>query len=78
MKSFKVLGPGCEKSSELIIKTIRAAEKLDLEYTLEKITNQDKIMEFGVIVTPALVIDDHVKFTGNIPSEEEIIEAIKQ
>ena len=76
MKSLKVLGPGCENSSELALRAVKAANSLGIEYRLEKIVNQEKIMEFGVIVTPALVIDDHVRFTGNVPTVEEIKKAL--
>lgn len=73
---FKILGPTCEKSSELILRAAKAACSLNIEFQLEKVMDQEKIMGYGVIVTPALVINDHVKFTGNIPSVEEITKSI--
>lgn len=76
MKSLKILGPSCENGSELILRAVKAANSLNLEYRLEKIMDQEKIMGYGVIVTPALVIDDHVRFTGNLPSVDEIKKAL--
>jgi hypothetical protein len=54
-----------------------AANSLDMEYRLEKITDEGRIMEYGVVVTPALVIDGDVAFSGEVPDQDKIRKAIK-
>jgi len=49
-----------------------AAKAAGVEYTLEKVTDINRITAFGVMMTPALVIDGEVKVVGKVPSEDEI------
>ncbi len=77
MKNIKVLGPGCAKCEKLKEDTRTAADELGIEYELEKVTDIMKITEFGVMMTPALVVDGTVKVTGKVPSIEEIKELLK-
>ena len=72
MKKLQILGTGCAKCNKLAEQTKKAADSLNLEYEIEKVTDIQKIMEFGVMITPALAIDGDVKFTGKVPSIEEI------
>jgi small redox-active disulfide protein 2 len=57
MKEIKILGTGCPKCKKLAELAETAARELNIEYRLEKVTDINKIMEFGVMVTPALVVD---------------------
>jgi small redox-active disulfide protein 2 len=72
MKTLQVLGPGCMKCKKLAESTEQAARELGIEYDLVKITDINAIMGFGVMMTPALVVDGQVKVTGKVPSVEEI------
>jgi small redox-active disulfide protein 2 len=72
MKFLQILGPGCAKCHKLSEQTESAAKAIGLEYHLEKVTELDQIMAFGVMMTPALVVDGQVKTAGRIPSVDEI------
>lgn len=67
-----VLGTGCNKCNKLAETAEAAAQELKLEYELEKVTDINQFMEFGVMVTPALIVDGKIKVTGNVPSIDEI------
>ena len=72
MKKIQVLGPGCTKCKMLAHNTEQALLDLGLEYELEKVTDIDEIMNYGVMMTPALVVDGEVKFVGKVPSIADI------
>lgn len=72
MKKIQVLGTGCPKCLKLTDNARAAADELGLEYELEKVTDINKITSFGVMMTPALVVDGEVKVVGKVPSSEEI------
>lgn len=72
MKELKILGPGCAKCKKLAEQTEIAAREMGLEFTVQKVTDLVEIMGFGVMVTPALVVDGVVKVAGKVPSSEEI------
>ena len=54
---IQILGTGCAKCNTLTMVTEQAAQSLGLQYELEKITDLQRIMSFGVMTTPALVVD---------------------
>jgi len=72
MKKLQILGTGCAKCMRLTENTEAAAKELGIEYVIEKVTAIDEIMMFGVIMTPALVVDGEVKVVGKVPSVDEI------
>lgn len=72
MKLLQVLGTGCAKCRELAEAVDETARSMNLEYDLEKVTDIQKIMEFGVMTTPALAVDGAVKIAGKMPSAAEI------
>jgi len=76
MKDIKVLGPGCAKCVELLNKTRQAALELNLECNVEKVSDIQKITGYGVMMTPALVVDGAVQVSGKVPSVEQIKELI--
>ncbi len=72
MKKIQILGTGCPKCKKLTENAEEAAKSADLEYEIEKVTEINDIMAFGVMVTPALVIDGKVKVVGKVASPEDI------
>jgi len=72
MKKLQVLGTGCPKCKKLAENTEAAAKALGIEYEIEKITDINEIMKFGVMMTPALAIDGQVKIVGKVPSPQDI------
>jgi small redox-active disulfide protein 2 len=77
MKKIQILGTGCQKCKALAQNAETAAKELGLEYTLEKVTDIKEIMKFGVMVTPALVIDGQVETAGKLLNIQEIKEMLK-
>jgi len=71
MKKLQILGTGCRKCALLAETSENAAKALGLDYTLEKITDLKQIAAFGVMFTPALVVDGVVKVAGKVPSLED-------
>jgi len=69
---IQVLGAGCPKCKKMEETARKAAEELNLDFLLEKVTEIDKIMDFGVMTTPGLVVDGLVKVTGKVPSPDEM------
>ncbi len=72
MKKLQVLGTGCPKCKKLAENVEAAAKVLGIEYEVEKITDINEIMKFGVMMTPALAVDGLVKVVGKVPSLDEI------
>ncbi len=72
MKKIQILGTGCPKCKKLAENAEIAAKTLGIEYEIEKVTDINEIMKFGIIMTPALVVDGEVKFVGKVPSPDEI------
>lgn len=72
MKDIKVLGPGCARCQELMRQTQRAAKEIGLECQIQKVTDIREITTYGVMMTPALVVDGQVKVSGKVPSLDDI------
>ena len=72
MKKLQILGTGCPKCKKLAQNTEAAAKDLGIEYEIEKVTDINEIMNFGVMMTPALAIDGEVKVVGRVLSPDEI------
>ncbi len=72
MRKIHILGPGCPKCGKLAENARAVAEELELDFEVEKVTDINEIMKFGVMMTPALVIDGQVKAVGKVPSPDEI------
>lgn len=69
---IKVLGTGCAKCKALEKATKEAVEKTGVNATVTKVEDIVKIMQFGVITTPALVIDGEIVVKGKVPSVDEL------
>lgn len=72
MVDIKILGTGCAKCVKLAENAEAAARELGLDYTIGKVTDRNQIIETGVIITPALMIDGKVKSSGKVLSPEQI------
>ncbi|MCL4813595.1 MAG: TM0996/MTH895 family glutaredoxin-like protein [Vicinamibacteraceae bacterium] len=72
MKKLQILGTGCAKCRMLGEHAEQAARELGLDYTLEKVTDINDIVSFGVLSTPALVVDGEIKVSGRVPTAEAI------
>jgi len=75
---IEVLGMGCPKCKKTFQNVRQAVEELGIEAEIIKVEDLDKITEYGVMMTPALVINGEVKVTGKIPGKEEIKDWIKK
>ena len=71
---IKILGGGCPRCEKLEQTTREAANTLGIEAEFIKVKNMNEIMQYEILETPALVIDEKVKSYGRIPSKEEIME----
>jgi small redox-active disulfide protein 2 len=71
MTRIQILGSGCAKCRQLSAITEKAAQDLGLQYELEKVTDVKRYGDFGVMFTPALVVDGVVKLSGKVPSFDE-------
>jgi small redox-active disulfide protein 2 len=71
MKKIQILGTGCAKCHNLAEITRKAADEIGVPYEMEKVTDVMRFADFGVMITPALVVDGKVKLTGKVPSLAE-------
>jgi len=69
---IEILGTGCPKCKKLTELTEEAVNELAVSAEITKVTDINKIIDYGVMVTPALVINGEVKVVGKIPAKEEI------
>lgn len=72
MLTIKVLGPGCENCKRLAWLADRAAQHMGIEARIEKVTDYAAIMQYDILSTPGLVINEKLVSSGRIPSEAEI------
>ncbi len=74
---IQILGTGCPKCKKLAENAEISAKESGINYELIKVTDLNEIMNFGVMLTPALAIDGEVKFVGKVASIEEIKKLFK-
>lgn len=77
MHKIQILGTGCAKCENLTKATVAAAQELGIPYELEKVTDFLRFADFGVMVTPALVVDGKVLATGKVPKHAELLELLR-
>ena len=69
---IQILGTGCPKCHKLEENARQAATEMNLDCQIEKVKELQQIMAFGVMITPALVVDGVVKVAGKVPGVEDI------
>jgi len=69
---IKILGSGCKNCKILLENTQKAVSELGIDANIEKIEDFNEIMKYGVMTTPALVVNGEVKSTGKVLKPEEI------
>ncbi|MEA3265398.1 MAG: thioredoxin family protein [Candidatus Fermentibacteria bacterium] len=72
MIRIQVLGTGCPKCKKMAEVAESAAGEMGMEFELEKVTDLNQIMSFGVMITPALVVNGQVKIAGKVPSPDDM------
>jgi small redox-active disulfide protein 2 len=72
MKRIRILGTGCPKCRTLAENAQAAVDELGIEGEIEKVTDINRIMDHGVMMTPALAVDGEVKSSGRVLSVAEI------
>lgn len=78
IKSIKVLGSGCKKCHDLNEITKAAVKELGMDIEVEYVTDMQKIASYGVMSTPALVINEKVVSMGKVLKKEDIIKLLKK
>lgn len=78
ISSIKVLGSGCNSCKKLYENTLTAVKNINLNVEVEYVTDIQKIIEYGVMSTPALVINDTVASSGRLLTADEIIRIIEK
>ncbi len=69
---IKILGPGCKKCEKTAKLVQQAIDEKGIAATVEKVTDMMQIAGFGVVSTPAVVVDGQVKGVGKVPSKSDI------
>ena len=77
MRKIQILGTGCPKCLQLARNAEAAARRLGAEVEIEKIEDVNRILKFGVMLTPALVVDGEVKSAGRVLTPEEILALLR-
>jgi small redox-active disulfide protein 2 len=77
MKKVKILGTGCAKCLKLEENTREALKELGLDYSLEKVTDINDIMNYGIMMTPGIVLDEKVISSGKLLNKNQIIDLLK-
>ena len=76
--NIKVLGTGCPSCKRLEKNVYEALDELKVKADVEKVTEVKDIMSYGVMSTPALVIDEKVVFSGQVPMVSKLVEIIQK
>lgn len=72
MTKIQILGTGCPKCKKLTENAEKAVQELDGDYEIVKVKDINEIIKFGVMMTPALAVENDVKSVGKVLSPEEI------
>ena len=73
---IKVLGPGCAKCHSLDKLVREVVQELGIDAQVEYIQDMGKILEYPILITPGLVINEELKCSGNVPGKAEISKLI--
>ncbi|TFH00179.1 MAG: thioredoxin family protein [Calditrichales bacterium] len=74
----KILGSGCTKCRNLEQRLLEIRSKNNLDFEIEKISRLEDIMDYGVMMTPGLVIDGEIKSVGRVPNEADLLNWLKE
>lgn len=77
-QGVKILGGGCAKCNQLEEATIKALAELGMDTTIDHVRDFEKIAAFGVMTTPALVVDGKVVSYGKVLKKDEVIDILKK
>lgn len=77
MLTIKILGTGCPNCKKLEEETRKAVQALEIEAEIQKVTGYQEIMEYDVLSTPGLVLNEKVVSSGRIPPREELISLLQ-
>lgn len=75
---IKVLGTGCAKCNMLEQVTKDAVARLGLDVEVQHVTDMAEIMRYGVMSTPALVVDDQVRLAGRVPKVDDVVALLQR
>lgn len=83
MLSVKVLGPGCANCERVEMHAMQAVEQVrsqhpTLEVTLEKITDTEQFLDYGLLATPGLVVNEKLVSSGKIPAPSQIVNWLEE
>ena len=78
MLDLQIIGPGCSNCEELTERTREAADTLELDYEIEKVTELDEFADYGVMMTPALAVGGTAVVSGDVPDVDHIEEILKE
>ncbi len=78
MLSIKILGTGCKKCQTLEAKVRDLVASNNIEAVVEKVTDIQEMVNYGIMMTPGLIINENIKSVGVIPKDEQIINWLKE
>lgn len=76
MKTIKILGAGCAKCKQTEAVVKEAIDKFGIEADVQKVEDIQQIIQYNVLSTPAVVVDEVVKLKGRVPTLNEVKEAL--
>ena len=76
--NIKILGTGCAKCNETERRVKEVIRELNLDSTIEHVTEVKKIMEYPILTTPGLVINEKLVFSGRVPTRDEITKLVSE
>ena len=77
LKGVKILGGGCAKCNQLEAATVEALTELGMDTTIDHVKDYEKIATYGVMTTPALVVDGKVVSYGKVLKKEEVVKILR-
>jgi len=75
---IKILGSGCTNCKKLEELANKAVEQLGIDAEVVKVTDMAEIMGYGVMSTPALVVDEELKLAGRVPSYDDVVTILQR
>ncbi len=75
---IEILGSGCANCKKLEQNAVKAVNAAGISAEVRKVQDMEKILEYGVMITPGLVIDGKVKSVGKVPTFKEIVNLLKE